>query len=474
MVKSPLVEMLNSFSGEESRRFFEYISSPFFNKNEKVVMLYTRIRKAAGNPAKLEREYLYKKVTKEKSYNSSSMGSLIFALTRLAEDYLGYISYTSRNDREINIVKELNKRQLDRSLEKKLKSVEEQLENVENRDAEYFYNMYLFSLEKMIYGMRSSRYLTIKDKQGQEITKFNNYLIVFFARRIIYNYLFFVNKSDIVALPLSLKTLEEIIKNIKENLPEGMPELAFNFKLLKLVLEGKEEDYFELKKIINGLSAETEYLMNILITLENFCVTKIHEGDEKFIREAFDITNLMLKFKVHAHEGKYIRPVQFKNFVITALKLKEYNWAEKFIEDYKEQLAPEKRENAYNFCLSKLYFARGDFKRSLEYLSRVQNEDVYYKLEIKQSLLKIYYELGMYKESVDLCDTYRHFFADNQFITDDFTEAAQSFVKFTMRLLKAKVAGDKNGVKNIVEEITNTPVLFGRDWLKEKAEELGS
>lgn len=470
MVKTPLINLLNSFSADESRRFIEYISSPFFNKNEKVVKLYRQIIKAGGNPAKLEKEYVYKKIVRDKTYNDSSMRSLIFTLTHLAEEYLGYINYMQKAD--INIVRELNARHLDKSFEKKMKLAEGKLENIKNLNVEDYYSKYVLSAEQVIYNSRNSRYLTVKDKPGKDMMKFNDYLVIFFIKSMIANYTLLVHMETTVSLPVSLKKLERVMGILKESLSEDMPEFILDLKMLKLLMEGKEEDYFELKRLLMEKPEISEDLGGNLITLLNYCIAKSYAVD-KFNKEAFDIVKLVLKFKVHAARGGYMPPLMYKNFVIPALRLKEYEWAEKFIEDYKSELDPDKKENAYYLSRSNLYFSKGDFKGALESLSRVQNEDIFYKLEIKQILLKIYYELGMYGEAMDLCDTYRHFFPRNSLITEHLSKAAQNFIKFMSKLVKIKTGADKSDIPIMIKQIKETDEIFARQWLLKKLNEIG-
>jgi hypothetical protein len=93
-------------------------------------------------------------------------------------------------------------------------------------------------------------------------------------------------------------------------------------------------------------------------------------------------------------------------------------------------------------------------------------------MAIKQFLLKIYYELGMYQEILDVSDTFRHFLSNNKLLTKMHVETNSNFMKLLNRLVKVKDDGDRTDAGFLKEEIMKTENLVGRDWLAEKAGEL--
>ena len=58
MKKSILIEILSTFSRKEIREFSEYVSSPFFNKNQSIIKLsnYLRIRHPAFEKSVVEKK----------------------------------------------------------------------------------------------------------------------------------------------------------------------------------------------------------------------------------------------------------------------------------------------------------------------------------------------------------------------------------------------------------------------------------
>src|SRR5881396_316321 len=100
MFKSNLIELIQKLDPKEFREFGEYVRSPFFNKNEGVIKLYHYISKQYPElEAKdLKKEEVFGKLFPGTAYNSGFMKTIIFNLTRLTEDYLGYLNYKNNTD----------------------------------------------------------------------------------------------------------------------------------------------------------------------------------------------------------------------------------------------------------------------------------------------------------------------------------------------------------------------------------------
>jgi hypothetical protein len=476
MKKSVLVELIGSFSPKEIKEFSEFIRSPFFNKNKNVVKLYEEIVKAAGDAEKLEKEYLYKKIYGKAEYNDATVRTLMFNLVKLAEDYLAYKEF-SEDGTEISLLKQLNKRGLKRSFEKSFKTAAGELEKLPVKDSDYYYKKYMLSIQHELYNIKSLRYLTSRDKPEDEIMKQSEYLTVFFLINLIRHYRFLLNRKLSMNIDINLHFLRELLSYLKDNPHEDIPSLNSGYHTLMLLLHEREEDFFKVKNYLfnNKHLFSREELYNFLIALHNFCVKAHHKGKESFLRESFELYKFMLENELYSFEEGGVMPTgYYKNIASIGLKLREYEWTEKFINEFREKLPPEKRENAYNLACSKLYFETKRFNEALETLSRVQNEDVYYKMEIKQTLLKIYYELGMYNEALDVCDTFRHLFTNNKIISEFHAEGAMNFIKLFGRLVRLKISGAEERADILKADTQSLNYLIGREWLLEKIEEPGN
>jgi hypothetical protein len=122
--------------------------------------------------------------------------------------------------------------------------------------------------------------------------------------------------------------------------------------------------------------------VNLFIILDNISVTKLSNGKEKFYKELMDIYKAILYHKLYLHSKKeYFQVNLFRNMFYTAMILKEYKWAENFLEDYLDKLSPEQREDMCHYSRTILYFEKGNFEKALEEIVRVNYKFFVYKYE---------------------------------------------------------------------------------------------
>ncbi len=90
MHNSKLIEILRKFDKKEINGFYDYVCSPYFNK-EKVIMNLTEHLKKSYPDFKeefIQKEKVYKKLYPGKKYNDSVMRNVLSKTMRLAEDFL--------------------------------------------------------------------------------------------------------------------------------------------------------------------------------------------------------------------------------------------------------------------------------------------------------------------------------------------------------------------------------------------------
>src|SRR5688572_11985830 len=95
MYKSKLVAALRSMSNKELKWFEQYISSPFFNKNEKVLQLFSLLKKyhPEYEEEKVQMERIFPKMFPKEKLDEQKLRYVMTDLTKLAEDYLAYLEF---------------------------------------------------------------------------------------------------------------------------------------------------------------------------------------------------------------------------------------------------------------------------------------------------------------------------------------------------------------------------------------------
>jgi hypothetical protein len=443
MIKSNLLEILRKFSSKELKEFGEFVRSPFFNKNESAIKLYDHVRKYSPdfNDSKLEKEYAYRKIFPGTSFNDGFMRTIMFNLSKLAEEFLAYSNYKiSEFNEKKNLLTQLNIRELDKMFEKNMREITLKLQKIHVKDVNYYFNQFLIEDENLIYLTKyrfeqNDRY--IKTTGIENI--FNN-LTYFYLIRILKYYVYVLNTRSIYKVEFKTKLVEDLLAGINPALYEDIPLVKIYINMVMLHLKEDEEHYYyELKDLVKKHDKifQTEDLNESFINLGNYCRRKIRKGVKKFNQELFQI------YKMELEKGSYsvhnaLPHKLYRGVVELGLKLEEFDWIWQFIEKYKKDLRPEFRENTYNHCLALYEFSKGNFENALRISSKVKYDDVYQKLELKGLIAALYYELDMEEQLISSFDSFRHIISNDTLVPEERKESYMKFLRFVKKMLRLK------------------------------------
>ena len=480
MFKSNLIELMRKLDPKEFRELGEYVRSPFFNKNEGVIKLYDYISKQYPELEEkvLKKEDVFGKLFPGTAYNEGFMKTIMFNLTRLTEDYFGYLNYRNKTDtlsQEYSIIDELFNRGLDKVFLKKLKQAEDKLDKAKNKDPFYFSDKYRLQFLKEQYLNIHQRFLNYKDVPDEDTYKSIEYLLEYFFLKILGHHRFMYNMNKLVKFNFRNRFLDEVVEYLQRNENQFSPQVLLHLYELLLLKENDEKYYYKtkelLRKEINNIRKGIKY--STISILFNYASEQYYEGKQKFLSEMFELNKIITEYELYTPlEDGFFNEVKFKNAVEVGIQMKEYNWTETFIKDYKDLLHPDEKNIAANYAYSQLNFAREKYEKALGLINAGNISNVKYKVSIKNLTLKLYYELGWLTEAFDLVDSNRHFLSHDKVLPEHSKKMSINFLKFYNKLLKLKSNGKPLGIRNLKAELMRANNLYERDWLQEKLNEL--
>ncbi len=479
MLKSSLLQIVSSLSSQEFREFGDYVRSPFFNKNESVSRLYEylALKYPEFEDEMLNKEVLFKRLFPGAKYNESFVKTLIFNLSHLAEDYLGYIQYRKEPlGEETRILRELEERNIEGPFLRKLKAAEGNLERVKFKNENFFLSKYNMQSFREAHWLSNQRFLNYKDLPEKEAFAKAKSILAFFFIKILKEYSLVYSQKRIVNFDYQFEFIDILLEYLKENYQK------YNSPLLGLVLnktlmlkEGKAEYYLKTKEI---LVAEMDRLVwidrfNAMSALSTFAIEQYYKGSQEYMKERFDLHKIILANKLYgtSEKGGSFNEQLFINMVVVGLQLKEIGWSESFIKQYEPLLNPDYRTNPGFLSRSRLSLAKGKFEEALMYLSKITSLDkASYKTSVKNLTLMIYFEMGRSVEALDVADTYRKFLSRDNILPKAQRDRNANFLKFYNSLLKYN--GNPEMISKVRSEISTTYNINERQWLLEKTEQL--
>ena len=236
-----------------------------------------------------------------------------------------------------------------------------------------------------------------------------------------------------------------------------------------------EKSFYKFKKLfyenMEKFSRREKYF--ILSDFLSFYVRNDNRGKMKYEQEEFEVYKQMLEQGAYSSSGKeHFNTILYRNMMFLALSLEEYEWLEQLIEKFTSKLKPEYRDNMENLARAHLDFAMGNPSKALENINKVKYDLFAYKLDAKNLLLKIFYELNLLDQAFSLIDAYKHFLKNNKEFSPSYLVQFKNFVNTYSKLLKIKSDGKKDDIKSFSSEVKSIESLSSRRWILEKVGEL--
>jgi ribosome biogenesis GTPase A len=118
-----------------------------------------------------------------------------------------------------------------------------------------------------------------------------------------------------------------------------------------------------------------------------------------------------------------------------------------------------------------VHFARKEHDKALRMLLKVEFNDVYYHLDSKSLLMKVYFELDEYDAFASLVDAFKIYLRRNQTISELQKKTYHNFILLINKLMKFKLNRSAPSAA-FMEELEKLRPAADIPWLRNRAEGL--
>lgn len=381
-------EIFSGLSAEEALAFEGFVKSGAFSKNGQLPVLMNVFSGMHKAKSVMSRELIYKRAFPEKNYNQQLFNNYVSELKKLLQKFLEIRWMDSRPQlKQLALAESFLKMGL-------LKQFEKSNHNNSNGELmsqdEIFHAFRLESLKDEFLATQSKkrRY----DLLEPALFYFREYYFLESMRM----YCEIVNRKNLRSQGFSEEDMEMFLKYFHEYMQMNKlsPLLELYFMVLRFLRDIDDEAaYDKYKELLAGNISfiPPKIARELSLFGQNQCVKHINLSNEKYLKELFDLYNLMLKSNI-MYDGPYMTPYTFKNYVTVALRLKAFDEAIQFVETFSARLHPDQRFNALHYNLAAVYFEKNDFEQAMDELNKIQITDPVYYLDSRSILLKIYFE----------------------------------------------------------------------------------
>jgi hypothetical protein len=469
MIKSALLEVCRSLSSTETRELKKFIRSPFFNQREDVTRLFDHIQSAlkAGKEKALEKEAAFRYVFGNTTYHDAQMRYAMSFLLQLIRQYLTFKESVSDPVQEKTLmVRALRNRRLDELFEKEWTEIRNfHAENI-HRNIHHHYFNYLLHQEHYEYAALHQR---SGDLQLQEMT---NELTIYYVANVLRWSCVILTLQHLSSRNYELPLLAPILRLLEEGKWQEVPAVSIYYSSYKALSEPDNDEHFRLIKenirLYRDLFTEKE-IRDIYLMAINYCIQRHNRGASTYMNELFELYQYGLSQKILFENG-YLSRFTYKNAATTGLWLKEFDWVASFLKEYKVYLHPGERENTYLYNLALFYFRQPDYDKAMELLQQVEFKDVFYNLDGRRMLLRIYFELNETDALNSLLDSFAIYIRRQKGLGGH-RDNYLNLIRFIRKLQHLRPK-DTEAIEALKTEIKETTSLAERRWLLQQLEKV--
>lgn len=430
-----------------------------FKENKNQILIFKYINKTNGdlkNQGPDERDIFLK----ENNIKSAFWKATTNELTKLTEDFL--ISQQLKTVpiyRDWVLRKILKEKRLNLILEKKLRKEKKSLLTKKIKTDELIFDFWLEKEESEFFLFLNDKKENI-EKSIQCIEKLDKYYFTQRIRLMLESLLINIRKTNEpnLEIPLYQEFIDLMNKNTFPN--DSIIRIYKTALLLLIDEEGNYQQFFSLVK--NNLNSISKIDLKVIYSsfIQFHLARSSQDGSMEKVFELYK----EMRAGDFLMEGDFIRPGKIKNCVTIACMFKEFDWAFSFIEDYKNYLEPNIKDSVIHFNLGAIYFYQGSIDKAHEHLSQVNEVNIFYDLDSKSLLSRIFFEKKEFEALTRFIESFRDYIRKNKHLSKKRKEGYLNFLK----ILKQIIPPVRLSRSKLMDKINSFERLNYKDWLVEK------
>ncbi|MBK9451708.1 MAG: hypothetical protein IPN95_20290 [Bacteroidetes bacterium] len=473
MKDSKLVGLLSTLQKKEQVRLLKFLASPYHNVDLRLWSLANALFSPAGS---MEKQDVWKAIFPDRPFEDLFLRRLASELLELVVKFLTLEQFAeSQAQQQVELLKTLREREVPALYEFFYrKAMRSELSHTDPSNPALDRNQLLNSRALLDdYLLEAERNAWLERSANRSGVTNLDASVASLDRFYLFNKLKYactrLNNRNVMGGDFQDPLIEGLLKQLPTSHYAEDPAVLIYFRIYQMLSRPEENEHYPLlRKQLSQFALEftLDEARHLYAFAMNYCIGRINAGEGTYLREIFDLYKESLERKVLL-EGDSLSPWDYKNIVVVGLRLSEFEWVESFIRSYKDRIPVEHRENAFTYNLAKLHFYEKHYSEVLKLLQKLEYEDVFYNLDAKVMLLKIYFELHEIDALDSLIESFRTFLRRNKLISASHRTNYLNLILFVKKLSRVGY-GDHKRIAKIRADFEATRQIADADWLREK------
>jgi len=479
---SLLIELLKSFTEKELTTFSKFVESAYFNEDQKLIGLLKKIKRYALKAEKFTPELqlrVYEETYSEKPLKQKELSRKQYVflnnkqhkLLRLAEKFLVIENLSTKKTLNQELLyKPLIDRNQNNLYKRHLKNDTKKLENETKHGIDYYAAQYKLQEATLEYLIKNGQ-ITQKDNYNE----LQHYLdINYVLEKLKYHLAQITLKNDYVNKNYEFSALSEMASLLKKPQFAKNPLVQIYLSNINLVETQSDEAYHNLKETlrVNQNKLPAIFLRVFYIILANYCSAQIRSGNIEYFKNVFEIYKTMHQQNLLMIEN-LLDVILFKNVIIVACTINEFEWADTLLEEYKKIIF-KIEESIYFYNKGVIAFHKKNYALAQDWFLKTENINESYEISLRIFILQCIYETEPdYNDATKQSfQSAKQFFNRNLKLHSKNKISHLNFITIFTGLYKYKHQVTKVTLLEIKDKMSNMNLIHKKKWLIDKINEL--
>ncbi|MCP4439691.1 MAG: hypothetical protein GY810_12170 [Aureispira sp.] len=461
MYKSKLIQTLRVLDSQEKEYLKKWIISPAHNQHKETTKLFIYLlSKRKLTPFTCNKQHVFEQLYPKQKLNNAQLRYIMGLAVHCLEEFIGFSSQ-KKSPLPLNkaLIQFYRKHKLDKFAEQHIQKTKKIQKKNPLQNSEYFYHQY--QLEQEVFEQQGTD-TRIRSTNLQAI--FNNHYIAFILETLRHACTA-ITHQNLYNSTYDIPLLSEVLNSAKSTIYKDIPAVQLYYHSYMALANPTKEIHFQVLKSLllrHNNTLPNNEIKSIYVIAINYCVRRLNTGVEEYVQAVFELYKYGLDYNILIEAGQLSR-FAYKNIATAAIRLKEYDWVNKFIQQYTPLLKDLYQENYARYVKAKLLFSQGNYAATMELLSHVEFDDLFLNTGAKMILIKIYYEQQSFEVLESLLDSFRRFLQRKSIIAYQ-KQIYENTIHLTEKLVNLNIY-DKVAKAALLEEIETTNPLTERPWL---------
>ncbi|MDB5227465.1 MAG: hypothetical protein JWN78_1658 [Bacteroidota bacterium] len=454
-----VIEYSNKLAVSDMKRISALLKSSPKNKPV-VIALFDEILQNKISGEKNSKNILWKALYKKKPLNEKHFRKLCFELLQKIEDALTLIhTEQNTNENNLNLLKYYSSYNTANLFTDKWKQLKVKKSTSHLLSSTFFLEAYTMELIRYEYLVSNS-----SKADTNNIVNTSASLDAYYFLKKLKLICHALNEEKFTKYSELPAYSEFVIQTLSAPGFKSNSLIEIYLSIYKLLSGEGITEFITLKKNIEEfINIDVNEWRIIYQYVINYCIIQLNKGKQEYEQELFEIYKSYLQ-KI---PDKIFSPFRYKNIINLSLKLKQFEFAASFIDEYGQRLPEDQRQTSIAFNKAKLNYELKNFDSVISTLQSVKNDDLTFNLSSKVLLTKTFYEKKEFQFLESFLESFRIYILRNKNMNTESKKLYQTFIKHIQRLVSLEYKSAKD-INLFREKINKQENLTDKAWLLEK------